>query len=145
MIGLGCIASGAFYRTTSVLIGLPFQGALLDMSINHAVSTCDVQVDPEERRPALLDLRLNALTNAGVGRLHRAWHQRTLAYKVTHLTISLDTDCAQRMGAEANEVWWNNLLELHTVCAAAARVSTDNASIVEKCAVALTVCFSLWC
>jgi len=61
------------------------------------------EVDPAERRPALLDLRLNAFTNTGVGRLHRAWHQRSLAYKVTHLTISLDTDCAQRMGAEASE------------------------------------------
>ena len=58
------------------------------------------EVDPEQRRQAILDLRLNAFTNAGVGRLHRAWHQRSLGYKVIPLAISLDPDCASRMHSE---------------------------------------------
>jgi len=91
----------------SVLVGLLFRELRCRTRMVDGLSMRDVQVDPEERRPALLDLRLNAFTNAGVGRLHRAWHQRSLAYKVTHLTISLDTDCAQRMGAEASEVRWH--------------------------------------
>ena len=108
--------------------GLGDEGA---KALAKGLPSCFLQgeVDPAERKEALLDLQLNAFTNAGVGKLHRAWHQRGLGYKVTGLAISLDPDCATRVHAEE--------VRTHLSCMLACM-------LVYACVLACKLCLCAW-